>query len=84
VFDSAPEAEIDENESDQVRLIDRNRVFKHLKFSILIFLPNIFLFEIMWAYGFECGPVSFKKLRAHMTSRFPNVGHNTVLFLCTK
>jgi hypothetical protein len=43
VFDSEPEAEIDENvESDQVRLIDRNRVFEHLKFPTPIFLPNIF------------------------------------------
>jgi hypothetical protein len=37
VFDSDPEAEIDDNvEKDQVRLIDRNRVFEHLKF-----LPDI-------------------------------------------
>jgi hypothetical protein len=44
VFGSEPEAEIDENvkESDQVRLIDRNRVFDHLKFSTSIFSPDIF------------------------------------------
>jgi hypothetical protein len=59
VFDSEPEAEIDDNvENDQVRLIDRNRVFEHY------FLTRYCLFEIMWASGFECGPVSFKQLGA--------------------
>jgi hypothetical protein len=86
VFDSEPE--IDENvENDQVRLINRNRVdlFEHLRFSNLFSYPIFFICnEIMWASGFEYGPVSFKKLGAHMTSRFPNVGRNTVLFLCTK
>jgi hypothetical protein len=46
VCDPEPEAEIDENvgESDQqeVRLIDRNRVFEHLKISTSIFLPDSF------------------------------------------
>ena len=44
--DPEPEAEIDENvgESDQqeVRLIDRNRVFEHLKISTSISLPDSF------------------------------------------
>jgi hypothetical protein len=44
--DPEPEAEINENveESDQqeVRLIDRNRVFEHLKLSTSIFLPDSF------------------------------------------
>ena len=43
MFDSEPEAEIDDNvENDQVRLIDRNRVFEHLKISTSIFLLDSF------------------------------------------
>ena len=44
MFDSEPEAEIDDNvENDQVRLIDRNRVFEHLKFSNLFSYPILFI-----------------------------------------
>jgi hypothetical protein len=46
VFDSEPEAEIDENvKNDQVRLIDRNRVdlFEHLRFSNLFSYPIFFI-----------------------------------------
>jgi hypothetical protein len=44
VCDPEPEAEIDENvdKSDQVSLIDRNRVFEHLIISTSIFLPDSF------------------------------------------
>jgi hypothetical protein len=48
VCDPEPEAEIDENveESDQqevrFNLIDRNRVFEHLKISTSVFLPDSF------------------------------------------
>jgi hypothetical protein len=46
VCDPEPKADLNENveESNQVRLIDRNRVFEHLEISTSIFLPRRGLF----------------------------------------